>query len=145
MTRKLNYATSISNTSQRTKARSDQVENSAGGYVFQVDIWQQFRRFLILGTEGGTYYIKQEPLTMDNANNVLACIQSDIDRTIKEIIEVSDKGLAVRNDPAIFALALCVVNRPNDGKWHCFPPRGYARFFPILPTGTEYSRTFAHR
>ena len=33
----------------------DQVQNSAGGCVFAVDKWDRLRRFLILGSEGGTY------------------------------------------------------------------------------------------
>ena len=34
---------------------SKQVPNSAGGHSFEVDIWTRLNRFLILGTEGGTY------------------------------------------------------------------------------------------
>jgi len=113
MARKLNYAKAVTNTNQRTKARKDQVKNYAGGYVFQVDEWQTLRRFLILGTEGGTYYTKEHPLTVKSAQNVLECISTDFDRTVKEIVEVSDQGLAHKNDPALFALALCVANQPK--------------------------------
>lgn len=113
MARKLNYAKAVTNTNQRTKARKDQVKNYAGGYVFQIDEWQTLRRFLILGTEGGTYYTKEHPLTVKSAQNVLECINTDFDRTVKEIVDVSDQGLAHKNDPALFALALCVANQPK--------------------------------
>ena len=36
---------------------SAQVRNSAGGYSWEVDDWTRLERFLILGAEGGTYYI----------------------------------------------------------------------------------------
>jgi len=34
----------------------DQVKNSNAGYVYALDDWTRVDRFLILGTEGGTYY-----------------------------------------------------------------------------------------
>lgn len=36
---------------------SSQVRNSGGGYSRAVDDWTRLDRFLILGAEGGTYYI----------------------------------------------------------------------------------------
>ena len=83
-----------------------QVLNSAGGYVYELDKWNRLDRFLILGSEGGTYYMGEKKLTKDNALNLLACIQEDGPRAVKRIVEVSDQGLAPKNDPAIFALAL---------------------------------------
>jgi 60 kDa SS-A/Ro ribonucleoprotein len=84
----------------------DQVENSAGGFVFQVSQWDRLDRFLILGSEGGTYYVGEKKLTVDNAKNVLACIQADGKRAVDRIVEISDSGRAPKNDPAIFALAM---------------------------------------
>lgn len=85
---------------------SNQVANSAGGYSFALDKWQRLSRFLILGSEGGTYYISERALTLENANNVLACIREDGVRVVNEILVISQEGRAPRNDPAIFALAL---------------------------------------
>ena len=34
---------------------STQLPNSAGGYAWAVDRWTRLDRFLVLGTEGGTY------------------------------------------------------------------------------------------
>jgi len=53
---------------------SNQVPNSAGGHSFEVDIWTRLNRFLILGTEGGTYYIRQKELTKKNAKSIKKCI-----------------------------------------------------------------------
>ena len=35
---------------------STQVPNSAGGFAWAVDDWTRLRRFLILGSEGGSFY-----------------------------------------------------------------------------------------
>lgn len=85
---------------------SMQVANSAGGYAWAVDDWARLDRFLILGSEGGTYYTAQPKLTRENAEAVLRCIASDGLRAVARIAEVSHSGRAPKNDPAIFALAL---------------------------------------
>ena len=36
-----------------------QVANSAGGHSWAVDEWTRLRRFLILGSEGGSYYASE--------------------------------------------------------------------------------------
>jgi len=85
---------------------SAQVENSAGGYTFTVDDWARLDRFLVLGSEGGTYYVGERKLTLDNAEAVRRCIAADGPRVIRRVVEVSDAGRAPKNDPAIFALAI---------------------------------------
>jgi 60 kDa SS-A/Ro ribonucleoprotein len=83
-----------------------QVKNSAGGFVFDVSDWERLNRFLILGTQGGTYYITERKLTIDNAECVIRCLKSDGLRVVRTIVEISDKGRAPKNDPALFALAI---------------------------------------
>lgn len=85
----------------------DQVRNSAGGYTWALDDWKRLDRFLILGTEGGTYYASERKLSIDNAEAVASCIASDGVRVVQRIVEVSDAGRAPKNDPAIFGLAMC--------------------------------------
>ena len=97
-----------------------QVENSAGGFVYQLDKWSTLQRFLILGTEGGTYYASQRDLTKQNSLNLLACIQEDGLRAVRVITEISVAGRAPKNDQAIYALALASVvgaNDPMPRKW----------------------------
>ncbi len=86
---------------------SGQVKNNAGGFVYEIDKWSRLDRFLILGSEGGTYYVGERKLTRDNANNLLGCISEDGVRVVARIVEISDSGRAPKNDPALFALALC--------------------------------------
>src|SRR5579871_2251571 len=84
-----------------------QVPNSSGGYAWAVDDWQRLARFLILGSEGGSYYATEQKLTVENAEAVRRCIQTDGARVVREIVSVSDAGRAAKNDPALFALAMC--------------------------------------
>ena len=86
---------------------SDQIQNSAGGFSFAVDDWMRLRRFLILGSEGGSYYASESALTAEGASATLRCIAQDGSRVVKEIVEISQAGRAPKNDAALFALALC--------------------------------------
>lgn len=86
-----------------------QVKNQAGGFVFQVDNKTRLDRFLILGTEGGTFYQGEQQITVENANSVVDLIQSDGPYVVNRIVEVSQNGEAPKNDAAIFALALCTT------------------------------------
>jgi 60 kDa SS-A/Ro ribonucleoprotein len=85
------------------------IKNAAGGYVFEVDKWARLERFLILGSEGGNYYVGQQKMTADNAKNVLACIKEDGKKVVDVAIAISDAGRAAKNDPALFVLALCAA------------------------------------
>lgn len=95
---------------------SDQVPNSAGGYAFAVDEWTQLDRFLILGTERGSYYATEQKLTAENASNALKCIQTDGQRVVARLVAISQAGRAPKNEPAIFVLALCFAFGDADTK-----------------------------
>ena len=85
---------------------STQVPNSAGGYAWPVDRWTRLDRFLVLGSEGGTYYIGERQLTQENAQVVVECLAEDGPRVVRRIVEISSAGRAPKNDPALFALAI---------------------------------------
>ena len=87
---------------------SSQVPNSAGGFAWEVTPWTRLRRFLILGSEGGSYYASERTLTLENASCVRECIQLDGMRTVVMIADVSKAGRAPKNDPALWALAACI-------------------------------------
>lgn len=95
--------------------RPEMVPNSEGGYVFIAGDWERLRRFLILGTDGGSYYADRADLTRDNAESVLRCLRDDGVRAVDEIVEISEAGRAPKNDFAIYALALaCVPAYANE-------------------------------
>ncbi len=80
--------------------------NSAGGYTFAVDDWTRLTRFLVLGSEGGSYYASERKLSLENADAVKRCIAADGPRVVREIVAISEAGRAPKNDPALFALAM---------------------------------------
>lgn len=92
---------------------SAQIPNSAGGFVWAVDDWTRLDRFLVLGSEGGSYYATEHNLTLENAYAVRRCIDADGVRAVRRITELSTTGRAPKNDPAIFALALA-ASSPAD-------------------------------
>lgn len=96
---------------------SNQVPNHAGGYVYPVDDWVRMESFLILGSEGGTYYQEEKELTKESAEATIRCIQADGIRAVDLIVRVSDSGRAAKNDPALFALALCFTFGDLTAKW----------------------------
>ena len=91
-----------------------QVANSAGGYSFAVDDWTRLARFLVLGAEGGSYYATERTLALENAEAVRRCIGTDGPRVVREIVTVSEAGRAPKNDPALFALAMCAAFGDDD-------------------------------
>ncbi len=93
-----------------------QVQNSAGGYVYELDKWARLDRFLILGSDAPTYYTSAQKLTKENAAVVEACLAEDVTRTVAAIVRVSDSGRAPKNDPAIFALALAASTKKADAQ-----------------------------
>ncbi len=85
-----------------------QVPNSAGGFTFQVDDMKRLQRFLCLGSEGGTYYTSQQKLGKENAKAILRLIGAGRGvEVVAQIVEYSVSGRTAKQDPIIFALALC--------------------------------------
>lgn len=85
----------------------DEVKNNANAYTFVAGKWENLKRFIILGSEGGTYYVGEKKLTRENAQNAETCIRENGKKVVDMCIEISDAGRAPKNDPAIFVLAMC--------------------------------------
>jgi 60 kDa SS-A/Ro ribonucleoprotein len=101
----MSYLARLRTTPQSAPLRG-QVGNSAGAYAWAVDDWARLRRFLILGSQGGSYYAGEWTLTRENADAVERCIAADGARAVATIVEISEAGRAPKNDPAVFALAM---------------------------------------
>ncbi len=97
-------------TPQTERLDARQVKNNAGGYVYETSQWSRLTRFLILGSDGGTYYVNARAHTKANVDVVHACVAEDFQRTVDEIVAVSDQGRAKDNDPALLALAIVASN-----------------------------------
>lgn len=90
--------------------RADQVQNNAGGYVFEISPLAQLKRFLVLGTEGGTYYVTEKQHTYDNVKCLEKALAQDGLGVVNLIKEVSLGGLAPKQEPTLFALAQATMS-----------------------------------
>ena len=93
-------------TNVNTSLNNRQVQNNTGGYVFEVSDKSRLERFLILGTDGGTYYVNEEDLTKQNVSWLEGLIRRDPKLVLGTVLDVSTNGRAYRNSAAIFVLAL---------------------------------------
>ncbi len=128
----MSYTAILNDVPQSEPLEPAQFENNAGGFVWKIDKWELLHRFLILGSEGGSYYAKPRKLTQENAQNVIACIKEDSQRVVFTIAEVSHNGRAPKNDAAIFALALVMTHGNAEGK-----SIAYNQLGTIVRTGTH--------
>ena len=87
---------------------TEMVKNAAGGYTFTLDKWGMLDRFLILGTEGGTYYAGEAEHTEKNFTNLAACVKEDGVRTVGRILDIDRENRAPKMATLIFALAYCL-------------------------------------
>ncbi|MDE2096410.1 MAG: TROVE domain-containing protein [Patescibacteria group bacterium] len=101
-------------TAQNKQARPEQVENSAGGYVFEIPKMEQAKRFLILGTTSPTYYASAQTLTAENAAVVRELANNDGLAFLELIKDVSVNGRAKTQNPTIFSLAACCASTDNE-------------------------------
>ena len=73
------------------------VPNSAGGHAYPVDDMTRLRRFLILGSEGDSYYADERKLTLENVDAVKRCITASEEsgmNAVTEIAKISKAGRA---------------------------------------------------
>lgn len=85
-----------------------QIANSEDGYVWQVTDMNRLHRFLCFGSEGGTYYIKEQKLGLENAEALIRLIEDGRGyEVIQEIKLFSQEGRTIKQEPLLFALAIC--------------------------------------
>lgn len=107
------YTDAVSTRSATTTPQSEAIPgreaemapNNAGGVTFVLDDWGRFRRFLVLGAEGGTYYVGEKKLVKENAACVERLLKVDGLRVVKEVVEMSVSGRAPKTGPILFSFA----------------------------------------
>jgi 60 kDa SS-A/Ro ribonucleoprotein len=127
-----NYLKNVLAPATQREPMPGQVANSAGGFTFAVDDWARLDRFLILGSEGGSYYASEKKLTKENATVITRLIAADGTRLVKQIVAISDSGRAPKNDPAILALAMCAKTGTEETR-----AAAYAALPKVCRTGTH--------
>jgi 60 kDa SS-A/Ro ribonucleoprotein len=100
-----NFTNTVTQTEQ---ANARQVENNAGGFVYKVSDKARLERFLILGTDGGTYYASERDITKQNFGFIVDLAGKNPRLLIDTIVDVSVNNRAAKNSPAIFALAVAI-------------------------------------
>ncbi|KAJ3204813.1 60 kDa SS-A/Ro ribonucleoprotein, partial [Dinochytrium kinnereticum] len=85
------------------------VRNSAGGKSSLLPPHKRLLRFLILGSEGGTYYASERRLTLENVGAAMEMIRGGKGvEVVNMVLEVSKGGRGARQDPGVVVLALCL-------------------------------------
>jgi 60 kDa SS-A/Ro ribonucleoprotein len=93
-----------------------QIRNSAGGYGYELPALKVLERFLILGSEGGTYYASEQKLTKDNALSIIKLFESeDAIAGVDLIVQISDSGRAPKNDPSTLRTCSCRFFSESSG------------------------------
>ncbi|WP_407539803.1 TROVE domain-containing protein [Deinococcus radiomollis] len=91
---------------QRQRLTPDQARNNAGGFTFKVSDEGRFLRFLILGTEGGTYYATEAAHTVQATEFVRGYVARNGPAALRLILEVVRGHRAPKPDASLLALAL---------------------------------------
>lgn len=128
------FGTNITPQNQSVPGRTDQVQNNAGGFVFQIDRFAQLRRFLTIGVAGGTYYVGQDKLTKENGELIIELTKTLADHLmlVEIITEISVAGRAPKPNPALFALAIACQMGEIEGKQYA-----RSKIAEVVRTGTH--------
>lgn len=79
----------------------------SGGWGFTLPCWDRLERFLIFGSEGGTYYASPALCFQRGMGSLVECLGKDPRRTIETIEGILKAGRAPKRDYALWALAVC--------------------------------------
>lgn len=140
---------------------SEMVKNDAGGYVFRKDVWTRLADFLVLGTEGGTYYANEQKHTIRNIKTVAEAVALDGVRAVQMAVDYSSgrPPRVVKPYPALYVVGVALVTgdldtrrvaadsvpkvaRTVDHLAHLF---GYAKGAGGVGAAGSVSSTVAHR
>jgi len=112
-----NYSKMISKTHQTQPIPGKtMVKNNAGGYSFAVTNQELLERFLLIGSEEGTYYVDKQTLTVENANAVINYIKEDGFKVLSTVVDVLKNKKAPKVDPSVFVLALLAAHGTAEVK-----------------------------
>ena len=112
------------------------IQNHDGGAVYDIGDWERARRFLIIGTDGGTYYQSEHDITRENVDVLRRLAAEKPVEFVDLIRDVSVRGIAPKLDPQLFALALCTAT-PGDARLEAF------KMFPVIIRTGSHLLTWA--
>ncbi|MNK09850.1 hypothetical protein D3C87_278320 [compost metagenome] len=118
---------------QTQQARVDQVKNNAGGFVFELDPLKKLDRFLIIGTQGGTFYQAERDLLQGNMSDIIALIKTQGKMVVDRAVEISQAGRAKNNDYALLVMALVFTHGDDFAKQYA-----KSKLNLVARTGTHF-------
>ncbi|HUQ83497.1 MAG TPA: hypothetical protein VM076_20255 [Gemmatimonadaceae bacterium] len=109
--------TSIQHRARLTRLVTPQAERNPGTRllvrtnvpVWPATEWERFDRFLIFGTERGTYFLRERMPLAEDVANARACIVADGPRAVRRIVELSAMGRVMSNETCVLALVMCAA------------------------------------
>ena len=85
-----------------------EIENHVGGYTSTVDDIGRLVRVLFLGSEGGTYYVGDQALNVENAQCITRLIEAgrgpDV---VRLVVDFSVNGRTAKQNGLVLAMAMC--------------------------------------
>jgi hypothetical protein len=94
-----------------------QVANHAGGFSFPLPLEQEWMRYLIIGSksENGNFYQSGGQISTCISRCILAAVENPdtCKHLIADIVDVSVKGRAAKQEMTMLALATAIVFNPN--------------------------------
>ena len=101
----------------QTMGLPGQVANNAGGFSFPLPIEQEWMRYLIIGSksEDGNFYQTGGQIATHVARCIMAAVQNPTTckRLLCDIVDVSVKGRAAKQEMTMMALAAAIAFAPN--------------------------------
>lgn len=97
---------------------SAMVLNNTGGMVFALNPMKRVERFLVMGTESNTYYQTAQEITTQNTKNLRDMLAQDGMSVVDMAVDVSVNGRALKNDQALYALALASASNNESVRRH---------------------------
>lgn len=91
---------------------ADMVRNNAGGFSFKKDLWVRLADFIVLGTEGGTYYVDERKHTYANIAVLNEALAENGVRAVALAVEISTArpARAPKNYPALYVVAAALAS-----------------------------------
>ena len=122
---------------QHEKLQDDQVQNSAGGFVWAIDKWHHAKRFLTLGSEGGTYYADEQDITKQNVRNLQECAKEDGVKLVNLIVDQRDK--VAKRDAVLYAFAVAFSTdvAPPSKNGEMIKAAVHREFTNVVRTGSD--------
>lgn len=100
-----------------------------GGEAYSFDVQnplKQALRFLLLGSEGGTFYANERKLTSQNIASIARALDTHGIELVDLIVDVSQNARAPKNDPALLALAVAASYQNSQNPAYAEQVRSYA-------------------